>query len=104
MPELQELQAKAHAFVAERPLNHGQALPRLIQALSRLLAAAAPNGPAKGEVVPSVAEVFRTLLVGPFEFVVSAQLLGALRALPGPLGAALGEMEQQRLVQQLKME
>lgn len=103
-PELQELQAQAGQLIGERPLPRGQALPRLTGALSRLLLAAAPNGPANGEVVPCVAEVLRTLLTGPFEFAVSSQLMVALKALPGPLGEALGDMEQQRLVQQLKME
>merc|ERR1711957_361382 len=72
--------------------------------VARLLAAAAHTGPASGEVVPCLAEVLRTLLAGPFEFAVSSQLLVALRALPKPLGETLGNMEQQRLVQQLKME
>jgi len=103
-PELLELQKQAQALVVERPLPRGQALPRLVAALARLLAAAAPNGPTKGEVVPSVAEVLRTLLVGPFEYQASAGLPAALRALPAPLGTALGEPEQLRLVQQLKME
>mmetsp|Transcript_14583 Transcript_14583/g.37141 ORF Transcript_14583/g.37141 Transcript_14583/m.37141 type:complete len:1090 (-) Transcript_14583:220-3489(-) len=103
-PDLLELQKQAQALVVERPLPRGQALPRLVAALARLLAAAAPNGPTKGEVVPSVAEVLRTLLVGPFEYQTSTGLPAALRALPIPLGTALGEPEQLRLVQQLKME
>jgi len=103
-PELQELQGHAQALVADRPLPRGNALPRLVGALARLLAAAAPNGPAKGEVVPSVADVLRTLLIGPFEYTACHGLPQALRALPSPLGAALGESEQHRLIQQLKME
>mmetsp|Transcript_2912 Transcript_2912/g.9071 ORF Transcript_2912/g.9071 Transcript_2912/m.9071 type:complete len:1084 (+) Transcript_2912:224-3475(+) len=103
-PELQELQKHAQVLVAERPLPRGPALQRIVCALARLLAAAAPNGPAKGEVVPCTAEVLRTLLTGPFEFAVSAGLPAALRSLPSPLGEALGESEQQRLIQQLKME
>jgi len=103
-PELLELQRQAQAIIVERPLARGVALPRLVEALARLLAAAAPNGPAKGEVVPGVAEVLRTLLMGPFEYQASGGLPAALRALPSPLGGVLAEPEQQRLVQQLKME
>mmetsp|Transcript_35921 Transcript_35921/g.78338 ORF Transcript_35921/g.78338 Transcript_35921/m.78338 type:complete len:275 (+) Transcript_35921:1-825(+) len=103
-PELQELQMLAKALVMERPLPRGPALPRLISALTRVLAAAAPNGPSKGEVVPGVAEVLRTLFVGPFEYPVSAGLPAALNSLPPPLGSSLSEPEHQRLLQQLKME
>merc|ERR1719253_983443 len=92
------------AIVMERPLPRGPALPRLIQAMTRVLAAAAPNGPSKGEVVPGVAEVLRTLFVGPFEYPVSAGLPAALNSLPPPLGSTLSEPEHQRLLQQLKME
>lgn len=103
-PELLELQKHAQALLVERPLPRGQGLPRLVSALARLLAAAAGNGPGKGEVVPSVAEVLRTLLMGPFEYQAGAGLPVALRALPPPLGSALPEPDLQRLVQQFKME
>mmetsp|Transcript_103923 Transcript_103923/g.289556 ORF Transcript_103923/g.289556 Transcript_103923/m.289556 type:complete len:1080 (-) Transcript_103923:131-3370(-) len=103
-PELLELQQQAQVLVAKRPLPRGLALHRIVVALARLLAAAAPHGPAKGEVVPCTAEVLRTLLMGPFEFEASAALPAAFHSLPAPLGVALGESEQQRLIQQLKME
>jgi len=103
-PELKELQMHAQATVVELPLPRGQLLERLVRCLARLLAAAASNGPSKGEVVPSVAEVLRALMEGPFEYQASAILPRALKSLPSPLGQALGESEIQRLVQQLKME
>jgi len=97
-PELLELQKQAQALVTERALAHGPALQRIVTACARLLAAAAPSGPGKGDLVPSTAEVLRTLLIGPFEYPASAGLPAALRALPSPLGEALGESEQQRLL------
>lgn len=103
-PELLELQKQAQALVSERPLPRGPALQRTVGAVVRLLAAAAQNNPAKGEVVPSTAEVLRTLLMGPFQYAVSTGLPVALRSLPAPLGESLAEPEQQRLIQQLKME
>lgn len=103
-PELVALQQTAQATIAETPLKRGVALPRLVEAFSRLLAAAASNGPSKGEVVPSLAEVLRTLLSGPFEYEATSNLPAALRALPGPMGEALGEADLQRLIQQLKMD
>jgi hypothetical protein len=102
--ELQELQKQAQALVVERPLPMGTALPRFVTAAARLLAAAAPNGPMKGEVVPTLAEVLRALLGGPFAYAASAGLPGALQALPSPLGESLGESERTKLVQQLRME
>jgi len=103
-PELREMQQSAQALVSERPLPRGLALPRIIAMLARLLAAAASNGPTKGDVVPTVAEVLRVLLLGPFEYATSSGIPQALRALPSPLGESLPEQEQQRLIQQLKME
>eukprot|EP00931_Biecheleriopsis_adriatica_P089960 TRINITY_DN64013_c0_g1_i1.p1 TRINITY_DN64013_c0_g1~~TRINITY_DN64013_c0_g1_i1.p1 ORF type:complete len:1076 (-),score=227.82 TRINITY_DN64013_c0_g1_i1:45-3272(-) len=104
-PELLELQKQAQAVMSDRQLPRGVALPRLVSALARLLAAAAAYNPSRGEVVPSVAEVYRTLLIGPFEYTASQQIPAALKSLPGPLGASLvGEHEPQRLLQQLKME
>merc|ERR1711933_59157 len=99
-----EVFGKAYELLAERPMLHGPVLPRLVTALVRLLAAAAPNGAAKCEVVPSAAEVLKALLTGPFEYPAAQQLPAALKMLPKPLSDALGEAEQQRLVQQLKME
>eukprot|EP00419_Tripos_fusus_P012513 CAMPEP_0172669110 /NCGR_PEP_ID=MMETSP1074-20121228/9477_1 /TAXON_ID=2916 /ORGANISM="Ceratium fusus, Strain PA161109" /LENGTH=1085 /DNA_ID=CAMNT_0013485847 /DNA_START=101 /DNA_END=3358 /DNA_ORIENTATION=+ len=103
-PEVVDLQKQAQALVAERPLPRGVALQRIIVTLARLMAAAAPNGASKGEVVPSTAEVLRTVLTGPFEYAAGAGLPAALRALPAPLGEALSEPDLQRLLQQLKME
>jgi len=103
-PELLELQKQAQMLVAERPLPRGLALQRILGAVVRLLAAAAQNNPAKGEVVPGTAEVLRTLLMGPFQYTASTALPAALRSLPSPLGESLTEPEQQRLIQQLKME
>lgn len=65
-PELQEVFSKARELLAERPMPHGPVLPRLVTAIVRLLAAAAPNGAAKCEVVPAAAEVLKALLTGPF--------------------------------------
>jgi len=104
LPELVKLQQRAKTLLAEQPLPRGPALPRLVGALVRLLAAAAPNAPTTTEVVPQVAEVLRVLLAGPFEYEASAGLPAALRSLPAPLCSTLGDPEQQRLVQQLKME
>jgi len=101
---LREMQQNAQVLVAERPLPRGVALPRLVTGMARLLAAAAPYGPSKGDVVPTVAEVLRVLLVGPFEYAACAGLPQAFRSLPSPLGASLSEPDQQRLIQQLKME
>jgi len=103
-PQLQEVQQQAQALVADRPLPHGATLPRLIGAVVRLIAAAAQNDPTKGEVVPCVADVLRALFTGPFEYPASAQLPAALRQMPRPLGQVLADADQQRLVQQLKME
>jgi hypothetical protein len=103
-PELKEVQNHAQALIGERPLPHGVALPRIIVTIARLLAAAAPNGPAKGELVPCVAEVLRTLFTGPFEYPTSSQLPNAFRILPKPLAGTLGDADTQRLVQQMKME
>eukprot|EP00928_Gymnodinium_smaydae_P015817 TRINITY_DN15879_c0_g2_i1.p1 TRINITY_DN15879_c0_g2~~TRINITY_DN15879_c0_g2_i1.p1 ORF type:complete len:1105 (-),score=231.86 TRINITY_DN15879_c0_g2_i1:45-3359(-) len=103
-PILQEVQQQAQALIGDRPLPHGVALPRIISALALLLAATAPNAPGKGEVVPCVAEVLRTLFTGPFVYVASSQLPTTLRALPRPLGELLTDSDLQRLVQQLKME
>eukprot|EP00933_Yihiella_yeosuensis_P013903 TRINITY_DN1266_c0_g1_i1.p1 TRINITY_DN1266_c0_g1~~TRINITY_DN1266_c0_g1_i1.p1 ORF type:complete len:1065 (-),score=200.15 TRINITY_DN1266_c0_g1_i1:131-3325(-) len=103
-PELVELQNQAQALMSQRPLPRGIALPRVIVTMARLLAAAAPNNPARGEVVPTVAEILRTLFIGPFEFVTAQQLEPALRSLPPPLSAAFSEQDMLRLVQQLKME
>jgi len=103
--ELVELQKQAQAIMAERDLRGGKVLPRLVTALTRLLAAAALNNPSRGEVVPSVAEVFRTLLIGPFEYPASQLIVASFKNLPGPLSGALtGEQEPQRLLQQMKME
>jgi len=103
-PELADLQTQAQLLVTEHPLPRGPALQRIIGAVARLLAAAAQNNPAKGEMVPNTAEVLRTLLMGPFQYAAGAGLLAAFRALPAPLGEALAEPEHQRLIQQLKME
>lgn len=103
-PELVELEGQAKALLTEKPLRHGVALPRLVVVLVRLLAAAAPNGPAKGEMVPSVAEAIRVLFQGPFEYVISNQLPSALMSLPAPLNTTIPEVELQRLVNNLKME
>lgn len=103
-PELRELLGQAQAIASERPLPRGVALPRLVTAAARLLAAAAPHGPSRGDVVPVVAEVLRAMFAGPFDYAVSAQLPAALRALPAPLSLALSDPELQRLIQQLKME
>jgi len=103
-PELQELQKHAQALVVERPLPRGIALPRLISAMTRLLAAAASHGPTKGDVVPTVAEVLRSAFMGPFEYQASQGLSQALKALPAPLSTVLPDAEHQRLIQQLKME
>lgn len=104
-PELQEVQRQAQALMGERPLPHGAAMPRLVDALVRLLVAAAPNGPSKGEVVPCLADVLRNLLSGPFEYPASAQFPATLKKLPPPiLETFVGESEPTRLLQQLKME
>lgn len=104
-PELLELQKQAQGIMVERPLPRGTALPRLIHSLSMLLVVSAPNNPSRGEVVPTVAEVYRTLLVGPFEYVASQQIPASLKSLPPPCSLALvGEHEPQKVLQQLKME
>eukprot|EP00930_Biecheleria_cincta_P097581 TRINITY_DN89289_c0_g1_i1.p1 TRINITY_DN89289_c0_g1~~TRINITY_DN89289_c0_g1_i1.p1 ORF type:complete len:956 (+),score=166.56 TRINITY_DN89289_c0_g1_i1:173-2869(+) len=103
--DLVDLQKAAQTVMGETPLQRGAALPRLISALARLLAAAGANNPTKGEIVPTVAEVYRTLVIGPFEYIASQQIIQSLRSLPMPLASAMvGEHEPQRLLQQLKME
>jgi len=104
-PELLELQKHAQGIMMERPLPRGTALPRLIHSLSMLLVVSAPNNPSRGEVVPTVAEVYRTLLIGPFEYIASQQIPASLKSLPPPCSLALvGEHEPQKVLQQLKME
>eukprot|EP00927_Polykrikos_kofoidii_P001049 TRINITY_DN10382_c0_g1_i1.p1 TRINITY_DN10382_c0_g1~~TRINITY_DN10382_c0_g1_i1.p1 ORF type:complete len:1143 (+),score=197.71 TRINITY_DN10382_c0_g1_i1:53-3430(+) len=102
--DFQEVHRAAQEIIGERPLPRGVALPRLIVASVRLLAAAAPNGPGRGELVPCIADVLRALFTGPFEFTVTSQLPNALRLLPKPLAETLGDTDHQKLVQQLKME
>mmetsp|Transcript_152801 Transcript_152801/g.292657 ORF Transcript_152801/g.292657 Transcript_152801/m.292657 type:complete len:1092 (-) Transcript_152801:93-3368(-) len=103
-PELLELESLAKALLTEKPLPGGIALQRIVVVLVRLLAAAAPNGPTKGELVPNVAEVIRALFTGPFEYIISNQLPAALRSLPEPLNTIYPELELQRLVNNLRME
>jgi hypothetical protein len=103
-PELLELQNQAQVLLRDRPLPNGVALPRLVVALSQLLASAAPHGPSKGDVVPSIADVMQKLFSGPFDYVISSQLPAAIRALPAPMNTSFTEPDLQRLIQQLKME
>ncbi|CAJ1402138.1 unnamed protein product [Effrenium voratum] len=92
-PELLELQKQAQGIMVERQLARGTALPRLIKILAMLLVVAAPNNPSRGEVVPTVAEVYRTLLIGPFEYLSSQQIPASFRQLPPPCNEALvGEL------------
>uniref|UniRef100_A0A7S1AFD0 Exportin-1/Importin-beta-like domain-containing protein n=1 Tax=Noctiluca scintillans TaxID=2966 RepID=A0A7S1AFD0_NOCSC len=99
--ELATLCTQAQRLFAERQMARGTLLPRVILALTQLMAAAARDSPTKGDVLPSVAEVLRCLLAGPFEFAACSQLPGNLRSqLPG----VFQEPELQRLIQQLKME
>lgn len=103
-PELIEMQKHAQAILAERPLPRGQALPRTVLVMARLLAAASANNPAKGEIAPGVAEVLRALLIGPFEYPVSQALPPAFQSLPEPLGSFMSEPESLRIWQQLRIE
>ncbi|CAE7686653.1 unnamed protein product [Symbiodinium sp. CCMP2592] len=104
-PELVQLQKQAQAIMWEKQLPRGQALPRLIKILAMMLVVAAPNNPSRGEVVPTVAEVYRTLLTGPFEWAASQQIPPSLLSLPAPCGGALvGEYDPAKVLQQLKME
>lgn len=104
-PELLELQKQAQGIMVERQLPRGTALPRLIHSLSMLLVVSAPNNPSRGEVVPTVAEVYRSLLIGPFEYLASQQIPASLKSLPQPCSTALvGEHDPQKVLQQLKME
>lgn len=103
-PELLDLQKLAQALALDNAPARGVALERIVAAMARLLAAAAQNNPSKGEIIPSTAEVLRVLLMGPFQYATSTSLPAALRALPSPLGESLSEPDQQRLIQQLKMD
>lgn len=102
---LRDLVREAQNLVNERNLPRGgTAWPRIVGALARLLAAAAPNNPGQSLLVPVVAEVLIALFSGPFDYFASAQFPVALKNLPAPLGASFSETDLQRLVQQLKMD
>merc|ERR1719350_470780 len=103
-PALVELQQLAQTFVNGRQLPRGMALPRLIDASVHLLVAAASNGPAKGDLVPNVAEVLRALFSGPFEYQVTVGIPASIRSLRQPTSNLSGDSELQRTIQQLKME
>jgi len=90
---------------ARNALGAEPRLTQIIGSLARLLAAAAATlEPGRGSVVPCVAEVIKQLFAGPFEYQTSTMLPQAMQALPAPLGGAIAPSEQQRLIQQLKME
>jgi len=103
-PELIELQNQVQVMLRDRQLPHGQALPRLVTALARLLAAAAHHSPSRSQVVPSIADVLQKYFNGPFDHIIGSQLPVALRALPEPMGSILPDADLQRLIQQLKMD
>jgi len=104
MPEFQELQQVAQAVIGETQLPNGVCLPRLVKAMIQILVATASNGILKSDVIPTLAEVLRTLLQGPFAFKAGQLLEEGLRSLPSPLSSIMRPSDIQSLLQSLRVD